>query len=74
VEGLRTPGGPLKYALSADDKRIRLEIADGIDGAFVLPWMFDGQPGPTTIDGKPAAWQAGALRIERAPAVVEVAR
>jgi hypothetical protein len=74
VEGLRTPGGPLKYALSADDKRVRLEIGDGIEGAFVLPWMFDAPPGATTIDGKPAAWKDGALRIERAPAVVEVAR
>jgi hypothetical protein len=74
VDGLRTPGGALQYALSADDTRVRLEIGKGVDGAFVLPWMFDGQPGATTIDGKPAEWKAGELRIDRAPAVVDISR
>jgi hypothetical protein len=74
VDGLRTPFGVLGYAAKRSDNRLRLSIAAGASppGGFVLPWPGTGTPGVTSIDGRPAQWQEGELRISTAPAIVEI--
>ena len=77
VNGLRTPYGKLTYSLRRLDRRVLLDAGDGMRlpvGGLVLPWPYgDGKPGATTINGKPAAWKDGELRIETLPAKVEIA-
>ncbi|MFO7339677.1 MAG: coagulation factor 5/8 type domain-containing protein, partial [Lysobacteraceae bacterium] len=76
VEGLHTPWGRLGYALRRVDGALHLDVAAGADlppGGLVLPWPYAGAPGATTIDGRPAAWEDGELRITRAGARVRVA-
>ncbi|MFZ2755197.1 MAG: discoidin domain-containing protein [Lysobacteraceae bacterium] len=72
VDGLRTPQGRLGYTLRREPKRLLLRLAEGTrfpPGGAVLPWpLADAQPGRTRIDGKPAQWRDGELRIA-APAV-----
>jgi hypothetical protein len=74
VEGLRTPHGVLGYSLSRQGRTLRLRIEAGSHppGGFVLPWPYPGAPGLASIDGKPAQWQDGQLRIASAPALVEI--
>jgi hypothetical protein len=38
----------------------------------VLPWPTVGKPGKTSINGNPAAWQNGELRITALPAEILV--
>lgn len=77
VRGLRTPGGTLAYSLRRVEGRLLLEVEDGLEppsGGLVLPWPWpDEAPGATTIDGLPAAWKDGELRIPQLPARVEIA-
>lgn len=76
VEGLHTPWGRLGYVLRRVDGALHLDVAAGADlppGGLVLPWPYAGAPGATTIDGRPAAWEDGELRITRAGARVRVA-
>jgi F5/8 type C domain len=72
IDGLRTPQGRLGYTLRREPKRLVLRFAEGTRfprGGVVLPWpLADAQPGRTRIDGKPAQWRDGELRIA-APAV-----
>jgi hypothetical protein len=74
VDGLRTPQGRLGYTLRREPKRLVLRFAEGTrfpPGGAVLPWpLADAQPGRTRIDGKPAHWRDGELRI--ATSAVEV--
>lgn len=74
VDGLRTPQGRLGYTLRREPKRLVLRFAEGTrlpPGGAVLPWpLADAQPGRTRIDGKPAQWRDGELRI--AASAVEV--
>ena len=42
-------------------------------GGVVLTWPYATPPGATRIDGKPAQWNGGELKIVRAGAKVEVA-
>lgn len=74
VEGLRTPHGLLGYSLARQGRTLRLRIDAGSHppGGFVLPWPYPGAPGVARIDGKPAQWQDGQLRIASAPALVEI--
>ena len=77
VDGLRTPYGRLAYSLRRTDGVLRLEVSGaGLrppPGGLVLPWPYaDGVPGRTTIDGRPAAWHDGELRIP-VPARVDIA-
>jgi hypothetical protein len=74
VDGLRTPFGPLGYAARRSGGRLRLSIAAGASppGGFVLPWPGQGVPGAASIDGRPARWRGGELRISSAPAMVEI--
>jgi hypothetical protein len=74
VDGLRTPFGPLGYVAKRSAGQLRLSIAAGASppGGFVLPWPGEGAPGAASIDGRPAQWQDGELRISTAPAIVEI--
>jgi hypothetical protein len=77
IDGLRTPQGRLGYALRREPKRLVLRFVEGTrlpSGGAVLPWpLSDVQPGPTTIDGKPAQWRDGELRIASTAAEVVIA-
>ena len=74
IDGLRTAYGTLSYRLRREGTRLALHIDPGPTppGGFVLPWPFDGTPGATRINGKPAAWQDDGLHIATAPADVTV--
>ena len=74
VDGLRTPHGVLGYSLGRQGRTLRLRIGAGSHppGGFVLPWPYPNRPGVARIDGKPAQWQDGELRIASAPALVEI--
>jgi hypothetical protein len=63
--------------LRADADIVRLAIGEGLNapkGGLVLPWPFEGAPGATTIDGQPAEWRDGELRVMKTPAIVEIER
>ncbi|HVI57668.1 MAG TPA: discoidin domain-containing protein [Luteimonas sp.] len=75
IRGLRTPQGALGYSLRRDGGVLRLEIANGITppaGGLVLPWPYPGEPGKATVNGEPAQWQDGELRLHAVPAKVEI--
>lgn len=79
VERLRTPYGALGYALRREGQHVQLSLKPGLQpppGGVVLSWPYPQAPGATRIDGKPAQWRNGELRIERVPAnvTVELAR
>jgi hypothetical protein len=75
VKGLRTPNGQLSYTLARSDRQLTLQVAPGLvmpQGGVILPWPFSGEPSETTINGEPAQWLNGELRITQVPAKVEV--
>jgi hypothetical protein len=73
VERLHTPYGLLTYSARRQGKSVLFEIAGKAPpGGFVIRWPFLGEPGRASIDGKAASWQAGELRIARAPARVVI--
>ncbi|MBS0432924.1 MAG: discoidin domain-containing protein [Proteobacteria bacterium] len=75
LHGLRTPWGALGYSLRRDGARVVWTIdADTAlpPGGLVLAWPLPRPPGATTINGKPARWREGGLRIRTAPARVVV--
>ena len=41
-------------------------------GGLVLPWPYKDAPGETRINGKPAQWKDGELRITTLPAKVSI--
>jgi hypothetical protein len=50
-----------------------LRMSEGLRipaGGLVLPWPASGKPGSTRINGKPAEWKNGELRITALPAEV----
>jgi hypothetical protein len=71
VRELRVPGGRLTYtfgrAKGAADRLVLTLKGVAPPGGFVLPWPWEGTPAdaPVTIDGKPARWEGGELRIPR---------
>ena len=76
VEGLRTPHGRLGYTLRRKGGTLRLEIPEGTGlpaGGIVMPWPFAGAPGTARVNGQPARWEGGELRIRAVPARVEIA-
>lgn len=77
VQGLRVPGGTLSYSLRGEGGTLLLEVDAGLElpsGGLVLPWPRElGAPGAATIDGMPASWDDGELRIQRLPARVGIA-
>ncbi|MNV78369.1 hypothetical protein D3C71_1718550 [compost metagenome] len=75
IKGLRTPNGQLTYALSRSDKQLLLEVSAGLvppHGGVILPWPYSGDPGDTRVNGEPAHWINGELRITQVPATVEI--
>lgn len=75
IKGLRTPNGQLSYALSRSDKQLVLEVAAGVvppQGGVILRWPYSGEPGDTLVNGEPAQWLNGELRITQVPARVEI--
>jgi len=75
IRGLRTPQGALGYSLSRRDGVLMLEVEEGLRlpaGGLVLPWPFKEAPGTTTVNGQPARWQQGELRIMSLPASVKI--
>lgn len=75
IQGLRTPRGELGYALRRRDGVVALDVKEGLrlpSGGLVLPWPYKDAPGATTIDGQPAQWQGGELRIRSLPAKVRI--
>jgi hypothetical protein len=75
IEGLYTPHGRLGYALRRAGNELRLDVAADAglpSGGLVLPWPYKGVPGAASIDGVPAAWKDGELRIVRPGAQVRI--
>lgn len=77
IRNLRTPEGKLGYSLRRADGEVRVDIAAGLKlpaGGVVLPWPYATPPGATLVNGAPAAWKNGELRITVLPAnvVIEV--
>jgi hypothetical protein len=73
IHELRTPNGRLGYSLRRQGSTLKLDVAKGLkppSGGLVLPWPYPGKPGATTIDGRPAQWSNGELRIPEVPARV----
>ncbi len=75
VRGLHTAHGRIGYALSRADGQLQLDVADDAGlppGGLVLQWPYPGKPGVTTVDGRPAKWSGGELRITGPAAKVRV--
>ena len=75
IEKLRTPYGPLSYSISRSGKRLTMRVSGRAPpGGFALPWPWEGMgnPGAATVNGKPAAWQAGELRFAQLPARIVI--
>lgn len=72
--GLHTPWGKLGYTLQHERGRVTWHIDAGVapPGGVVLTWPLRGTPGTTRVNGKPASWLAGELRIDALPATVTV--
>jgi hypothetical protein len=74
LHGLRTPYGVLGYSVKRDGSKVTWTIAAGAHppGGVFLTWPLPQAPGATTINGKPAQWQDGMLRVNALPAAVVV--
>lgn len=75
IGDLRTPQGRLSYSLRRIDKQLELQLLPGIAlpaGGVVLPWPYPGEPGKASVNGEPAAWENGELRIRQVPASVQI--
>ena len=75
ISDLRTPHGRLGYSLRRSDRQLVLEVPAGITppaGGLVLPWPYAGKPGDAKVNGEPAEWENGELRIHAVPAHVEI--
>ncbi|WP_213602524.1 discoidin domain-containing protein [Pseudoxanthomonas japonensis] len=75
IDGLRTPNGVLGYSLRKTGSEVVLEAKAGLKlprGGLVLPWPYKDAPGETRINGKPAQWKDGELRITTLPAKVSI--
>jgi hypothetical protein len=65
----------LGYSLRKTGDEVVLEAKAGLKlpaGGLVLPWPYQGAPGETRINGKPAQWKDGELRITTLPAHVAI--
>lgn len=75
IDGLRTPNGVLGYSLRRQGDEVVLEAKAGLKlptGGLVLPWPYRDAPGETRVNGKPAQWKDGELRITTLPAKVSI--
>ena len=76
IRDLRTPNGKLGYSLQRVGAELRLRVDAGLElpaGGVVLPWPYDTAPGATLINGVPAQWKNGELRVTALPATVVIA-
>jgi hypothetical protein len=75
IDGLRTPNGVLGYSLRRTGSEVVLDVKAGLKlppGGLVLPWPYKDAPGETRINGKPAQWKDGELRITTLPVKVVI--
>ena len=75
IDGLRTPNGVLGYRLRKTGDEVVLEAKAGLKlpaGGLVLTWPYKQAPGETRINGRPAQWKDGELRITTLPAKVSI--
>jgi hypothetical protein len=76
VHRLRTPYGPLGYAMKQQGAVVTLELEAGSilpPGGIVLREPGAGwDRGRTTVNGKPARWKNKELRVRRLPAQVRI--
>ena len=76
VRDVRTPYGRLSYSLRPRGETLVLSLSGAArpGGGFVLPWPLPGEPGPARIDGRPARFENGELRIPAGAKRVELRR
>ncbi|MFC5549325.1 discoidin domain-containing protein [Massilia aerilata] len=76
VHRLRTPYGPLSYAMKQDGASVTLDLEAGSGlppGGIVLREPGAGwDRGRSTVNGKPAQWKNKELRIRTLPATVRI--
>jgi hypothetical protein len=76
IENLRTPYGPLSYSLKKQGARVVLRVPAGSampPGGLVFVWPENSPPPRATrVNGKPASWRAGELRLNELPATVVI--
>lgn len=74
VSGLRTPHGPLAYEFrrEGDTVRFRREAGAAPPGGLLLSWPYGTAPGATWVNGQPASWRNGELRLPDGPATAEI--
>ncbi len=75
IAELRTPYGRLNYTLQRTDKQLVLQLQPGLilpPGGVVFAWPYQGEPGKASINGEPAQWENGELRIQQLPASVQI--
>lgn len=74
LHGLRTPWGKLAYTLRREGSQLTWRIDAGFapPGGVVLTWPLPGAPGATRVNGQPARWTDGELRIRQLPAKITV--
>jgi hypothetical protein len=76
IRDLRTPEGKLGYSLRHVRGKLELETDAGLKklpaGGLILPWPYSKPPGRTAVNGQPAQWKDGELRVLALPARVIV--
>jgi F5/8 type C domain len=75
LSGLHTAYGRLSYRMRRSGDRLLLHVDGGLRlpaGGIVVPWPGRGAPAAARVNGKPAVWHDGELRITRLPADVTI--
>lgn len=66
----------LSYSLKHDGQQLRMEIPAGLrlpEGGLVFPWPYADESDQVLINGKPAVWINGELRVRQLPAQIVIA-
>ncbi|RYZ73534.1 MAG: coagulation factor 5/8 type domain-containing protein [Lysobacteraceae bacterium] len=75
ISGLRTAHGKLGYSLGRNEDKLSLRVGAGMvlpAGGLVFPWPYASEPGKVTVNGSPAEWKQGEVRIRSLPATVTI--
>ena len=75
VERLPTRRGPLAFSMRRAPGRVTVRIGAGVavpPGGIVVTWPDASPPGRTRVNGKPALWGNGELRVDTLPATIIV--